>query len=241
MMIGGCIVIVLFLTVLLFASKNKELNKTKYNLQNKISLIERQKDSLQNLNKNIARLSDSIFRANIILRNSEDSLTIQAQLLERLLAVVASNKDSIENQNKKLQLAYTEINTYKTALEKVVVPRSDSIITEPLMFDKNSEPNGQTGYGILTKTILVKSNKTVKYKFSTRGKQELGVIAEPGGKITLRIHVTNTDGLDKWYTKIEGKQSQRISFETPRNKRNVVELEIFNCVNKNISCVIISN
>lgn len=91
----------------------------------------------------------------------------------------------------------------------------------------------------------IKKSSTSKYVFRSRGHQELAVITEPGGMITLRIHVTNNDGLDIRFDDtndvIKGQPYRVKSFDLPENKINEVELEIINCGKKDISFVILSN
>ena len=68
------------------------------------------------------------------------------------------------------------------------------------IINRSTTHRGQTIDGsILTKTCFVKVGKSTKYTFTSRGKQELGIIAEPGGKLYVRVHVTNRNGLDARY------------------------------------------
>lgn len=98
---------------------------------------------------------------------------------------------------------------------------------------------------LLTKTCNIKANQSVKYSFASKGHQELAVVAEPGGLITLKIHATNSKGLNIRFDDVndikKGRQQRKASFDLPTDVRNTVELEIINCTNNNISCVIISN
>lgn len=105
---------------------------------------------------------------------------------------------------------------------------------------------GQTIDGnILTKTCFVKVGKSTKYTFTSRGKQELGIIAEPGGKLYVRVHVTNRNGLDARYNDdknaVNGTRRYRKAFNLPINQRNTVELEVINKGRKDTSFVVISN
>ena len=105
---------------------------------------------------------------------------------------------------------------------------------------------GQTANGsILTKTCFVKAGKSTRYTFASRGKQELGIIAEPGGKLYVRVHVTNRYGLDVRYNDdknaVNGTRRYRKSFNLPMNQRNTVELEVINKGSKDTSFVVISN
>lgn len=72
------------------------------------------------------------------------------------------------------------------------------------VYDKADDMNrstahrGQTTDGsYLTKTCFVKAGKSTKWTFASKGHQELAVVAEAGGLVTMKIHVTNSAGLDK--------------------------------------------
>lgn len=96
----------------------------------------------------------------------------------------------------------------------------------------------------LTKTCMVKAGKSTRYSFASRGRQELGIVAEPGGLVTTRIHVTNTSGLNEWHNDTKnpnGTRRYKIAFDLPSDKRNTVELEVINKSGKDISFVVISN
>lgn len=105
---------------------------------------------------------------------------------------------------------------------------------------------GQTSDGsIFTKTCLVKVGKSTKYVFTSRGRQELGIIAEPDGRIYVRVHVTNRSGMDVRYNDdknaVNGVRRYRKAFDLPVNQRNTVELEVINKGRKDTSFVVISN
>lgn len=112
--------------------------------------------------------------------------------------------------------------------------------------NRSTTHRGQTANGsILTKTCFVKAGKSTKYSFASRGRQELAVVAEAGGLVTMKIHVTNTAGLDKWYSDTvdvkKGRPHRKTAFDLPKDKRNTVELEVVNCSGRDISFVVISN
>lgn len=112
--------------------------------------------------------------------------------------------------------------------------------------NRSTTHRGQTTDGsILTKTCFVKAGKSTKYTFTSRGKQELGIIAEPGGKLYVRVHVTNRNGLDARYNDdknaVNGTRRYRKVFNLPMNQRNTVELEVINKGGKDTSFVVISN
>lgn len=105
---------------------------------------------------------------------------------------------------------------------------------------------GQTADGsYLTKTCYVKAGGSTIWTFSAKGYQELAVVAEAGGLVTMKIRVTNRAGLDKRFDDTKsvkvGMPQRRTSFELPTNRRNIVELEVVNCGEKDCSFVVISN
>lgn len=112
--------------------------------------------------------------------------------------------------------------------------------------NRSKAHRGQTADGsILTKTCFVKAGKSTKYSFASKGHQELAVVAESGGLVTMKIHVTNNAGLDKRFDDTKnvkkGMPQRKTSFELPTDRRNTVELEIVNCCQKDCSFVVISN
>ena len=114
------------------------------------------------------------------------------------------------------------------------------------MNNRSSAYRDQTADGsYLTKTCMVKAGQSTKYTFSSKGHQELAVVAEAGGLVTMKIRVTNSAGLDRRYDDTKnvktGLPQRKTSFDLPTNRRNVVELEIINCGNKDCSFVVISN
>lgn len=96
--------------------------------------------------------------------------------------------------------------------------------------------------GIAIRTCAVKGKKKATFTFTSKDHQELAVIAEPKGKITLRVHCkkTNIWRKDDKNPKI-GEDYRIIVFDIPRGVTDTVELEVTNCVKDDISFVIISN
>lgn len=112
--------------------------------------------------------------------------------------------------------------------------------------NRSTPHRGQTTDGsYLTKTCFVKAGKSSKWTFASKGYQELAVVAEAGGLVTMKIHVTNTAGFDKRFDDTKsvkkGLFQRKTSFELPTDRRNTVELEIVNCGQKDCSFVVISN
>ena len=98
---------------------------------------------------------------------------------------------------------------------------------------------------ILYKNFGLKANSSLVFSFSARGHEEIGIVTEPGGAISLKVHVTNSQGLDEWFNTtrnfVEGEPYRKLTFDMPSDVRNTVEVEIINCKNKDVSLVVISN
>lgn len=113
--------------------------------------------------------------------------------------------------------------------------------------NRSSTHRGQMQPGeILTKTCFVKSKGKSVYTFRSRDRQELAVVAEPGGLITTRVHAVNkSKGINEWHNDTvdvaKGRNSRKTSFNLPSQPRSQVTLEITNCTNKDITVVVISN
>lgn len=126
---------------------------------------------------------------------------------------------------------------------KDVYESADSIMLVKILTTNNKK---QTSDGsIKTKNVLVKAGQKSTYSFSAIGHQIIGVVAEPGGLVTVKIHVTNRLGLKKDYSDkmqvLQGMPYRRHTFELPTNCQNKVSLEIFNRGKKDSSFVVISN
>ena len=245
-------IIVVGFSVIYIAKVNQQnatLEALYSSIEQKNINIEQQSDSLLLAFKMNSQLSDSISHQYQVLLQNQDSLKKQKMIIEISLNEIASSRDSILKQKKELEIAYKIVDDYKKAYEetlnqyeernkKAELANQDSI---PVMRGNGKTING----AVLTKAVHVKANGSLKYKFATRGHQELAVVAEDEGRISIRAHVTNSSGLDVWYNDTknikEGERKRKLQFDTPTDKRSVVELEIINCVNKDISCVVISN
>lgn len=113
--------------------------------------------------------------------------------------------------------------------------------------NKSTADRGQMAPGkISTKTFLVKANGKSVYNFISKDRQELAVVAEPGGRVSTRIHAVNPDkGINEWHNDTvdvaKGKNSRKTSFTLPHTPSSKVCLEITNCTGIDISVVVISN
>ena len=130
---------------------------------------------------------------------------------------------------------------------------ADSLATgNTAVYDKADDMNRSTAYrgqtvdgSYLTQTCFVRAGKSTKWTFASKGHQELAVVAEAGGLVTMKIRVTNSAGLDKRFDDTKqvkkGLSQRKTSFELPTDRRNTVELEVVNCGKKDCSFVVISN
>lgn len=124
--------------------------------------------------------------------------------------------------------------------DKDVYRKADSISRKISVRSKNSDGS------IKSKTCLIKAADSAKFSFASKGHgKEIAVVAEYGGLVTMRIHVTNSKGYDENFnddTNVRtGMPHRQKSFDLPKDCMNTVVLEVINCVNKDISVVIISN
>lgn len=95
---------------------------------------------------------------------------------------------------------------------------------------------------VYMRTCMACASSSTQLTFRSRGPQELAVVAEPGGLITMRVHDTTND---KWYNDTKqvkkGQPSRALVFDLPTDKRCTLEVEVINKSNENISFVVISN
>lgn len=95
---------------------------------------------------------------------------------------------------------------------------------------------------VYMKTSVVAGRSSAKFTFRSRGRQELAVVAEPGGLVTLRVHDTTNDTWHNDTKKVKkGEPSRVLVFELPTDKRNELELEVINLSKNDVSFVVISN
>lgn len=98
------------------------------------------------------------------------------------------------------------------------------------------------GKRVFIKSCAVKKQGKARFTFSSSGHQELVVITEPKGKVSLRVHCKKNK---KWYNDDEavndGRAYRQQIFDVPEGIKETVELEVLNCGYDDISFVIISN
>lgn len=149
-----------------------------------------------------------------------------------------STDDSIPSING--HLVFSETFADSLAQGKDVYQEADDINRN---YSERSPSRGEKV--ILTKTCFVRAGKSAKYNFQSAGHQELAVVAEAGGLVTMKIHVTNSDGLnfnrDDTTSVHQGLPQRKTSLELPEHPTSLIELEIFNCGKKDCTFVVISN
>lgn len=109
---------------------------------------------------------------------------------------------------------------------------------------KYAELKRQTGKrgAIYVKTYAVKSKGVAKFFFPTTKHQEIAVIAEPRGKISLRMQGMRTKNSSNDDQDVRRGQEYRIrTFDTPKGVSETIELQVINCSKRDISFVVICN
>lgn len=106
----------------------------------------------------------------------------------------------------------------------------------------NRAVRGTGTNGLFMKTLVVAKKSSLKFTFPSRGLEELSVISEPGGKLTLRIYDKKSK---KWYNDTEdvkrGRAARTKIIKLPQDVVSTLEVEVINCGNKNVSFVVLSN
>lgn len=235
-----------------------QLNKS---LTDKVVVIEQQKEDMESQYKllveqiGINKRQESmikkmqlkpVYDAVISLRDAiaaKDTLGIRkaANELQGRTSYFSSLRNADDSNSVSSNIIYRDENS-KT--DNIISNMDKNLLSD--IIEKSNIRGGQTAdNSLLTKTGFVKAGQSTKYTFASKGHQEIAVVAEPGGLITLKIHVTNRAGLDKRFDDCvdikKGRQQRTASFDLPSDRRNTVELEIINCTQKDISFVIISN
>lgn len=108
--------------------------------------------------------------------------------------------------------------------------------------DRSTQRSTSSSGKVFTKSCMVKGKKSITYTLTAKGTQYIAVVTEPKGLVTLRIHDKTND---KWYNDTDdvnvGCPSRIKTLDLPRNKQNLLEIEIINTSKKDISFVIIGN
>lgn len=108
--------------------------------------------------------------------------------------------------------------------------------------DRSAQRATSSSGKVFTKTCMVKGEKSTTYTLTAKGTQYIAVVTEPKGLVTLRIHDKTND---KWYNDTDdvntGRPSRIQTLDLPKDKQNLLEIEIINTSKKDISFVIIGN
>lgn len=109
-------------------------------------------------------------------------------------------------------------------------------------YAENRAVRGASGKGGYVKTLMVKKNGNTKFSFTTRDLEELSIITEPGGKLTIRLYDTKAK---KWYNDTEdvkrGREFRTHIVKLPKNVVTTWEVEVINCSKKDFSFAVLSN
>lgn len=208
-----------------------------------------------------------LFTYNVYAQNvNKDSLEIQAVIdacITMRDAVAKGDTSAIKKSAEELRnIGVVGFNTLSCEDDSVSSINGHLIFDEAFadslalgkttVYDKADDMNrartlrGQNPDGSYrSKTCFVKAGKSKKYSFKAKGYQEIAVVAEAGGLVTMKIHVTNSAGFDRRFDDTKkvkkGMPQRKTSFELPTDRRNTVELEIINRGKKDCSFVVISN
>lgn len=190
---------------------------------------------------------------------SEDMQKVYDACMSLREAISAGNTSGLRAANKKLKdcvvnpftsLRYVDDNPLSLnghfVFDEVFV---DSLIAGRDVYkfaQRYAEVRGVRGASssgkIFTKTCAVRKSSSAKLTFVSRGHQELAVVTEPGGMVTIRIHDKTND---KWYNDTKnvknGQASRTFVFDLPTSGRTTLEVEVKNCGKKDIGFVVISN
>lgn len=225
---------------------------------------------IDSLNKKILSVFFTGFVLSLSLWGQSDKLSnmqIQAVVdacVSLRDAVAVNNLDAIRrsyDQLKKERMSYfsmlqiqdtTDLSLnghlvfHETFAEKLLIGEDAYVNSDEIDRFIESTTRGENADGsIKTRTCFIKAGQSSKYVFASKGHQELAVVAEAGGSLTMRVRVTNRDGLDERFDDTKdvkvGRPHRQVSFDLPLNRRNVVELEVINCGAEDCSFVIISN
>lgn len=109
-------------------------------------------------------------------------------------------------------------------------------------YSDDAQMGSASKQGIFLKNVAVSKGKSAKFKLVSRGQQELAVIAEPNGLLTMRIadnanqrYYNDTDDVAK------GRPYRALSIDLGSERPITLEIEIINTGNSDTSFAIIGN
>lgn len=174
-------------------------------------------------------------------------------------AIATGNTTSLKSANETFRSCNTLYFDNLRPIQSDIVPVDNHFVwdeefVDSLIAGRNVRPFAQrysdaqrtrgTGKrsGVYVRTCAVKGKGKAKFSFTSAGHQEIAVIAEPKGKVTLRIFCKKTR---KWHNDDEdvnrGRDYRIQTFDIPQGIKDTVELEVINCGNADVSFVVISN
>ena len=221
--------------------KNHELERSLDQLREQKTINKQQETQLAKMQTILNAYNACIFMRDAIANNDIDAIKRSADNFKSSNIIsfnsLRCKDDIIPSLNG--HVVFDDVFATRLANGEDVYNHSDEI-------SRSAVHRGQISDGlVLAKTCMVEARKSCKYTFSSKGHQEIALIAESGGMVTLRIHVSNSKGLDAWYNDTvdvkKGQPQRMASFDLPLDCRNNVELEIINCGQKDISFVVLSN
>lgn len=108
--------------------------------------------------------------------------------------------------------------------------------------DKAEKRSTSSSGKVFAKTCMVKGKKSTIYTLGAKDTQYIAVVTEPKGLVTLRIHDKTND---KWYNDTEdvhvGRPFRIITIDLPKDRNNLLEIEVINTSENDISFVMIGN
>ena len=170
-------------------------------------------------------------------------------------AIATGNKTSLKSANETFRQCNTSYFSTLRPVKSSIISLNDHFVWDEIFIDslikgkdvrrfaqRYAVRGASSRNGILIKTCAVKGVGTAKFSFPSIGHQEIAVIAEPKGKITLRIHCKKSKIWHKDDEDVnEGRDYRYHIFDIPKGVNETIELEVINCGKDDISFVIISN
>ncbi len=234
-------------------------------IQDQLLVLKAKTDSLQAQSDLIALQTGVIEKQyDVIERGTNASMSLDMKNAFDACVAIRSAVESGSEQN--LQLANNIFKRYDTspfsslrAVDDEIMSLNghfifntdfiDSLIagknvySKAQMFANELVSRGKAANGsILIKNCIVRKESSTKYRFASRGYQEIAIVTEPGGLVTLRVY-DKTNG--RIYADTEnvrkGMSTRFISFDLENNKRVTLEIEIENRTGKDISFIVLSN
>lgn len=123
------------------------------------------------------------------------------------------------------------------AADRDVISRSEALRTT------TGRRSATSANAVLTKTHCVKARQSCLFTFNATGSHIIHVVAEAGGRVSLKIHARNSSGFDKRFddtTDVHpGRAHRKTTLRLPPSPASRVSLEVVNRSNKDISFVIV--